>query len=42
MCDTAGRVGVVSSRQSFRVTVVIALAVGLGACLAVWQEAGHG
>lgn len=42
VCDTAGRVSVVSSRQGFRVTVVIALAVGLGGCLAVWQEAGHG
>jgi hypothetical protein len=40
VCDAAGRYR--RSVQSEEFPVVIALAVSLGACLAVWQEAGYG
>lgn len=43
VCGAADRVGVVSADpQSLPVMVVIALAVGQGAVLAVGQEAGYG
>jgi hypothetical protein len=41
VCDAAGRYRRSVQSEEFPV-VVIALAVSLGACLAVWQEAGYG